>query len=131
MKILHLILYIAAYVGALLAATQAVAVPQCRIQRNDENDGLTQWHVTQMTQDGQGMMWFATWFGLQRKMKQVMGVSPLDFIKEARIKHACHLLSTTTMAVSDVAFACGYSDPKYFSRSFKESTGKSPKEWRA
>ena len=69
--------------------------------------------------------------GLQRKMKQVMGVSPLDFIKEARIKHACHLLSTTTMAVSDVAFACGYSDPKYFSRSFKASTGKSPKEWRA
>ena len=114
-----------------MAATQAVAVPQCRIQRNDENDGLTQWHVTQMTQDGQGMMWFATWFGLQRKMKQVMGVSPLDFIKEARIKHACHLLSTTTMAVSDVAFACGYSDPKYFSRSFKASTGKSPKEWRA
>lgn len=68
---------------------------------------------------------------LQRKMKQVMGVSPLDFIKEARIKHACHLLSTTTMPVSDVAFACGYSDPKYFSRSFKASTGKSPKEWRA
>ena len=52
--------------GALLAATQAVAVPQCRIQRYDENDGLTQWHVTQMIQDRQGMMWFSTWNGLCR-----------------------------------------------------------------
>lgn len=68
--------------------------------------------------------------GLQRKMKQIMGVTPLDFLKEARMKHACHLLSTTTMNVSDVAYACGYTDPKYFSRSFKASVGKSPKEWR-
>ena len=68
--------------------------------------------------------------GLQRKMKQIMGVTPLDFLKEARMKHACHLLSTTTMNVSDVAYSCGYTDPKYFSRSFKASVGKSPKEWR-
>lgn len=68
--------------------------------------------------------------GLQRKMKQIMGVSPIDFLKEARIKHACHLLSTTSMAVGDIAYACGYTDPKYFSRCFKASTGKSPKDWR-
>lgn len=68
--------------------------------------------------------------GLQRKMKQIMGVTPLDFLKEARIKHACHLLRTTSMTVSEVAYACGYSDPKYFSRSFKASAGKSPTEWR-
>lgn len=68
--------------------------------------------------------------GLQRKIKQIMGVTPLDFLKEARIKHACNLLSTTNMPISEIAFACGYSDPKYFSRSFKTSTGKSPKGWR-
>lgn len=68
--------------------------------------------------------------GLQRKMKQIMGVSPLDFLKEARMKHACHLLTSTTMAVSDIAYTCGYTDPKYFSRCFKASVGKSPKEWR-
>ena len=67
---------------------------------------------------------------LQRRMKQVVGVSPIDFIREARMKHACHLLRTTAMTVSEVAFACGFSDPKYFSRSFKASTGKSPTEWR-
>lgn len=67
---------------------------------------------------------------LQRRMKQVVGVTPLDFIREARMKHACHLLRTTQMTISEVAFACGFSDPKYFSRSFKASTGKSPTEWR-
>ena len=68
--------------------------------------------------------------GLQRKMKQIMGVTPIDFLKEARIKHACKLLTTTQMNVSEIAFACGYSDPKYFSRCFKASTGKSPTEYR-
>ena len=68
--------------------------------------------------------------GLQRKMKQIMGVTPLDFLREARMKRACHLLSSTDMPISDVAYSCGYSDPKYFSRSFKASKGKSPKEWR-
>ena len=68
--------------------------------------------------------------GLQRKMKQTLGVTPLDFLREARIKHACHLLTASTMPISEIAFACGFADPKYFSRSFKASTGKTPKEWR-
>lgn len=68
--------------------------------------------------------------GLQRKMKQIMGVTPVDFLKEARIKHACKLLDTTQKSVSEIAFACGFSDPKYFSRCFKASTGKSPTEYR-
>lgn len=67
---------------------------------------------------------------LQRKMKQIMGVTPTDFLREARMKQACRLLSTTDMQVSEIAYACGYTDPKYFSRCFKASTGKSPKEWR-
>lgn len=68
--------------------------------------------------------------GLQHKMKQIMGVTPLDFLREARMKQACRLLSTTDKPVAEVAYLCGYSDPKYFSRSFKASKGKSPKEWR-
>lgn len=67
---------------------------------------------------------------LQRRLKQVAGVTPLDFLREARQKRAEQLLRETAMTVSEVAFACGYSDPKYFSRTFKASTGKSPTEWR-
>ncbi len=68
--------------------------------------------------------------GLQRRVKQVLGITPLDFLREARIKRACLLLKTSEMTVSEVAFACGFSDPKYFSRTFKSSFGVSPKDYR-
>jgi len=64
--------------------------------------------------------------GLQRKLKQAMGITPQDLLREARIKHACQLLRQTDKTVAEVAYACGFSDPKYFSRCFKTSTGQSP-----
>ena len=69
--------------------------------------------------------------GLQRKIKQAMGITPQDFLREARIKHACHLLRTTEKNISEIAYASGFTDPKYFSRCFKQSTGKTPSEWKS
>ena len=54
-----------------------------------------------------------------------------DFVQAARIKHACNLLRTTDMATKEVAYACGFSDPRYFSKSFKANTGDTPTEYRA
>ena len=68
--------------------------------------------------------------GLQRKLRQAMGITPQDLLKEARIKHACQLLRQTDKNISEVAYACGFSDPKYFSRSFKQSMGVSPSDYR-
>ena len=68
--------------------------------------------------------------GLLRKLKQTMGVTPQELLSEARIKHACQLLRNTDKNVSEIAYACGFTDPKYFSRSFKQSTGLSPSEFR-
>ena len=68
--------------------------------------------------------------GLQRKLKQTMGVTPQDLLREARIKRACQLLRTSNKTIAEVAYACGFSDPKYFSRSFKQSTGQSPTEYK-
>lgn len=68
--------------------------------------------------------------GLQRKVKQAMGITPQDLLREARIKRACQLLRQTDKTVAEVAYACGFSDPKYFSRSFKQSTGLSPTEYK-
>ena len=68
--------------------------------------------------------------GLQRKLKQAMGITPQDLMKEARIKRACQLLRESDKNISEVAYACGFTDPKYFSRIFKHSTGKTPKEYR-
>ena len=68
--------------------------------------------------------------GLQRKLKQAMGITPQDLMREARIKHACLLLHKTDKTVAEVAYACGFTDPKYFSRCFKQSIGQSPTEYK-
>ncbi len=69
--------------------------------------------------------------GLQRKLKQTMGITPQDLLREARIKRACQLLRTSNKSVAEVAYACGFSDPKYFSRCFKQSVGQSPTEYKS
>lgn len=68
--------------------------------------------------------------GLQRKVKQAMGITPQDLLREARIKRAARLLLQTDKTVAEIAYACGFSDPKYFSRCFKQSTGQSPTEYK-
>lgn len=67
---------------------------------------------------------------LNRKTKSLLGVTPADFLKEARIKRACQQLTQTKRGVNDIAYSCGYSDPKYFSKCFKASMGMSPSDYR-
>lgn len=68
--------------------------------------------------------------GLNRKMKSILGVTPLDFIREARIRKACQLLKEGG-TVNDVAYKCGFSDPKYFGKCFKAGVGMTPTEYKA
>jgi len=68
--------------------------------------------------------------GLNRKMKSILGVTPLEFLREARLKKAGKMLKETTLPTSDIAFQCGFADPKYFSRCFKASTGLTPSDYR-
>lgn len=67
--------------------------------------------------------------GLNRKMKSLLGVTPLDFIHEARIRKACQMLKAG-MPVIDVAYNCGFSDPKYFGKCFKAAMGMTPTEYK-
>ena len=53
-----------------------------------------------------------------------------EFIREKRIKHAIHLLSTTHLQIQSIAIHCGIMDVQYFSKIFKKAVGKTPKEYR-
>ena len=64
------------------------------------------------------------------RMKELLGQTPIDFIRETRMKRAMQLLDTGEFNVTEVAFQCGFSDPKFFSKSFKKLTGYSPKEYK-
>jgi len=62
--------------------------------------------------------------------KKETGKTLIEYIREKRIKHACHLLATTHLQVQTVALNCGIVDVQYFSKTFKKMVGKTPKEFR-
>lgn len=68
--------------------------------------------------------------GLNRKMRQLLGVTPADFLKEARMKRAVKMLKDTDVPIADIAYACGFSDPKYFAKCVKAAVGSTPRELR-
>ena len=65
-----------------------------------------------------------------KKIKELLGQTPVDFIREIRIKRAMQLLNTGQMNVTEIAYECGFSDPKFFSKTFKKLTGVSPKDYK-
>ena len=65
-----------------------------------------------------------------RKVKSLMGISPVDFVKTMRIKRAVQLLEQDELTVSEVGYMSGFTTPQYFSRVFKEAMGCTPKEYK-
>lgn len=66
---------------------------------------------------------------LFRKFKAVAGCTPNTFIRDIRLKHAAQLLQETGMTVSEIIYAVGFSDPKYFRAVFRERFGVLPGEY--
>jgi len=66
---------------------------------------------------------------LYRKLKSLTGLSPSEFIKNIRIKHACRMLQKESGNISDIAYSVGFNDPKYFSTCFKAEMGMTPREY--
>lgn len=62
--------------------------------------------------------------------RQVMGQPPQEYIVAARIDRAKQLLAESTLSVAQVADALGYRDVYFFSRQFKQKTGRSPSAYR-
>lgn len=65
-----------------------------------------------------------------RKFKELVGVSPQDFITKSKLERAQQLLFYTDKSISEIAIEVGYNDPNYFSRIFKKTFQMTPKEYR-
>ncbi len=63
---------------------------------------------------------------LYRKLKALTGQSPVELLRRARLARARHLLTTTDLTVSEVAYQSGFSAPSYFTKCFKEEYGQLP-----
>jgi len=66
---------------------------------------------------------------LYRKVKGLSGLSPVDFIRIARLKKAVRLMEQGEKRISEIAFLVGFSSPAYFSTCFQKQYGKSPSEF--
>lgn len=64
------------------------------------------------------------------KIKAIVGMSPSDFLRKLRMQRAEDLIVKSRMNFSQIAFAVGFSDPKYFTKCFKKETGMTPSEYR-
>lgn len=64
------------------------------------------------------------------KVKNLLGLSPMDFIQQYRIHYACKLLEETSLPLSEIAFRCGFNDPGYFGKRFRKQIGTTPSEYR-
>jgi AraC-like DNA-binding protein len=66
-----------------------------------------------------------------RVFRAVIGLTPKQFIVEARLNRARQMLLESTMSVGQIADELGYEDIFSFSRQFKERTGVTPTAYRA
>jgi AraC-like DNA-binding protein len=68
---------------------------------------------------------------LSSLFREKMGYPPMDYFARLKIQRACLLLDTTSARVKEVGAKVGFTDPYYFSRSFRQVMGMSPRAYRA
>jgi AraC-like DNA-binding protein len=64
------------------------------------------------------------------KLKTMTGMSPVEFMREIRIKKAAQLLEENQYNVTEVTYMVGMNDSRYFSKCFKNTYGVTPSEYR-
>lgn len=65
-----------------------------------------------------------------RKLKSLTGLTYVSFIRNIRMKAACRIMEEKkNVRISDLAYAVGYNDARYFSSSFKKEFGMLPSEY--
>lgn len=64
------------------------------------------------------------------KMRSIVGMSPIDFLRHIRLQRAEELVAKSTDTFSQIAYSVGFTDPKYFGKCFKKETGMTPSEYR-
>ncbi|WP_169435097.1 two-component regulator propeller domain-containing protein [Neolewinella persica] len=118
------------------AQDEADRADQHRSDRESEFIGsLEEFMLSNIANDSLSVQDLCRHVGMSRtslymKMKNLIDLSPQDFIIHTRLKASRRMLAETDETVKGVAYECGFSNPKYFSTSFKKKYGMSPVAFR-
>lgn len=67
---------------------------------------------------------------LFRKIKQITGMGPNEYMRLARLKRAAELLQERRHSIADICMLVGFNSPSYFSSCFKKQYGCLPKDYK-
>lgn len=67
---------------------------------------------------------------LNRRFKNALGETPLEYLQTIRITTAKDLLKTSNLSISEIASKVGYEDTGYFTRLFKKHLATTPNAYR-
>ena len=65
-----------------------------------------------------------------RKIKALTNYSPVELLRNLRLKRSRELLLTSDKSISEIAYEVGFSAPAYFTRCYRETFGETPTELR-
>ena len=66
---------------------------------------------------------------LYRKLKALTGQTPVEYIRDMRMRKAAKLLKAGKFSVSEVMYTVGFSNSSYFSKCFSKAFGMTPTEF--
>jgi transcriptional regulator GlxA family with amidase domain len=67
---------------------------------------------------------------LERRVRAVLGMSPLSYVRDLRVERAIHQLQTTDSSLDDIAAAVGYGDGVTLRALLRQRTGRGVRELR-
>jgi transcriptional regulator of acetoin/glycerol metabolism/AraC-like DNA-binding protein len=65
-----------------------------------------------------------------RAFKQSAGATPHQYLVERRVARAQEMLTRTSLSLSEIALATGFSDQSHFARHFRQTLGMTPAQFR-
>ncbi len=65
-----------------------------------------------------------------RCFRDMLGTTPIQYVRQARIQRASQLLESTNLKIAEIGALCGFQEMSYFSKTFREARGCTPKEYR-
>jgi len=116
-------------------SSQAVYAMQDHLAHSDpvveKFEGWARRHLADFSMEAAARSVGASERTLERRLRAVLGKSPLSFVQDLRVEHAIHRLQTSTDTVDEIADRVGYRDGVTLRTLIKKKTGRGIKELRS